>query len=88
MFGRQQNAKVYVRKFGRPDFFITVTTHPKWPEILYTVPRPERSRASQYLLYVRSQSNQLLLYVDNKLCTKVTKFNITLSHFCASKETC
>ena len=34
MFERQQEATAYVRKIGRPDLFITVTTNPKWPEIL------------------------------------------------------
>ena len=34
MFERQQDAIAYVRKFGRPDLFTTVTTNPKWPEIL------------------------------------------------------
>ena len=27
-FGRQQDAMAYVRKYGRPDLFITVTTNP------------------------------------------------------------
>lgn len=30
---RTQDAFCYVRKYGRPDFFITFTTNPKWPEI-------------------------------------------------------
>ena len=34
MFERQQDAMAYVRNFGRPDLFITVTTKPKWTEIL------------------------------------------------------
>ena len=34
MFERQQDAMAYVRKFGKPDLFITVTTNPKCPEIL------------------------------------------------------
>ena len=34
MFERQQDAMAYVRKLSRPDLFITVTTNPKWPEIL------------------------------------------------------
>ena len=34
MFERQQDAMFFVRKFVRPDVFITVTTHPKWSEIL------------------------------------------------------
>ena len=32
MFERQRDA--YVRKYGRPYLFITVTTNPKWTEIL------------------------------------------------------
>ena len=34
MFTRQQGTMAYVRKFDQPDSFITVTTNPKWPEIL------------------------------------------------------
>ena len=34
LFERQQDAIAYVRKFNQPDLFITVTTNPKWPEIL------------------------------------------------------
>ena len=34
MFERQQDAMAYVRKFVRPDLFITVITNPKWPEIV------------------------------------------------------
>ena len=33
MFEKQQDAMSYVRKFGRPDLFITVTTNPCWDEI-------------------------------------------------------
>ena len=33
MFEKQQDAMSYVRKFGRPDLFITVTTNPNWEEI-------------------------------------------------------
>jgi hypothetical protein len=28
------NAMAVVREFGKPDFFITMTTNPKWPEIV------------------------------------------------------
>ncbi|XP_043468040.1 uncharacterized protein LOC122502180 [Leptopilina heterotoma] len=33
MHSRTQDAFSYVRKFGRPDLFITITTNPKWNEI-------------------------------------------------------
>ncbi|CAK1599932.1 unnamed protein product [Parnassius mnemosyne] len=33
MHERTQDAFCYVRKYGRPDLFITVTTNPKWDEI-------------------------------------------------------
>ena len=29
----QQDALTYVRKFGSPDLFITMTCNPNWPEI-------------------------------------------------------
>ena len=31
---RFQDALAIVRKFGKPDFFITFTCNPEWPEIL------------------------------------------------------
>ena len=34
MFERQQDAMAYIRKFDRPDVFITVARNPKWSEIL------------------------------------------------------
>jgi len=33
MHERQQNAMIYVRKYGHPDLFITMTCNPNWPEI-------------------------------------------------------
>ena len=33
MHERQMDAMTYVRNYGRPDLFITMTTNPKWPEI-------------------------------------------------------
>ena len=37
MFEGKQDVMAYVRKFGRPDLAITVTTYPKWPKILETL---------------------------------------------------
>uniref|UniRef100_UPI0035901195 uncharacterized protein n=1 Tax=Myxine glutinosa TaxID=7769 RepID=UPI0035901195 len=33
MHEKQSDAMAYVRRFGKPDFFITMTTNPKWTEI-------------------------------------------------------
>lgn len=33
MHERTQDAMTYVRKYGRPDLFITFTCNPSWPEI-------------------------------------------------------
>ena len=33
MYERQQDAMSYVRIYGQPDLFITMTTNPKWAEI-------------------------------------------------------
>ena len=33
MHERQQHAMTYVRKYGAPDLFITMTCNPNWPEI-------------------------------------------------------
>ncbi|GFR63246.1 DNA helicase [Elysia marginata] len=37
MFEKQNDAMCYVRKYGRPDLFITMATNPKWPEIVYNL---------------------------------------------------
>lgn len=37
MHERTQDAFCYVRKYGRPDLFITFTTNPKWTEICQTL---------------------------------------------------
>jgi len=33
MHERQMDAMTYVRTYGKPDLFITMTTNPRWPEI-------------------------------------------------------
>ena len=33
MHEQQMDAMTYVRKFGRPNLFITMRTNPKWDEI-------------------------------------------------------
>lgn len=33
MKGRMQDSMALCRKFGKPEFFITFTCNPKWPEI-------------------------------------------------------
>ena len=33
MHEKTQDAMTYVRKYGRPDLFITFTCNPSWPEI-------------------------------------------------------
>ncbi|GFO16347.1 DNA helicase [Plakobranchus ocellatus] len=33
MFEKRQDFRCYVRQYGRPDLFITITRNPKWPEI-------------------------------------------------------
>jgi hypothetical protein len=36
-----QDSMALVRKFGKPDLFITMTCNPNWPEILHEL-RPGR----------------------------------------------
>ena len=50
MFNRQQEAMAYVRKFGRPDLFITVTTNTKWTEILERLTPKQEPHDRQDLL--------------------------------------
>lgn len=33
MYERQMDAMTYVRTYGRPDLFLTMTTNLRWPEI-------------------------------------------------------
>ena len=33
MHGVQCDGMAYIRRYGRPDFFVTMTTNPKWKEI-------------------------------------------------------
>src|ERR1700733_4268774 len=41
-----QDAMAIVRKYGKPDLFITMTCNPNWPEILQNV-RPNQSPADR-----------------------------------------
>ena len=50
MFERQQDAMVCVRNFGRPDLFITVTTNPKWTDILESLTPVQQPHDRPYLL--------------------------------------
>ena len=43
MFERQQDAMCYVRKYGRPDIFLTMTTNPNWTEVLDCLKNGEQS---------------------------------------------
>lgn len=43
MHERTQDAMTYVRHFGRPDLFITLTCNPKWPEIVELLKEGQKS---------------------------------------------
>ncbi|GFR22422.1 ATP-dependent DNA helicase [Trichonephila clavata] len=43
MHERTQDAMTYVRHFGRPDLFITLTCSPKWPEIVDLLNQGQKS---------------------------------------------
>ncbi|GFR05388.1 helitron_like_N domain-containing protein [Trichonephila clavata] len=43
MHERTQDAMTYVRHFGRPDLFITLTCSPKWPEIVDPLNQGQKS---------------------------------------------
>jgi len=38
-----QDSMDFVRKFGKPDLFITMTCNPNWPEILHELRRGEET---------------------------------------------
>jgi len=44
MHERQQDAMTYVRKFGSPDLFITMTCNPNWPEIQNNLLRGQKPK--------------------------------------------
>ena len=80
MHQRAQDAMSYVRKFGRPTYFITQTTNPKWKEVtdeLY----PNQSahhRPDVVARVFRLKKNHLM-----KLLTKKQIFGKCLAHVCA-----
>jgi hypothetical protein len=48
MHEKNQNAMTYVRKFGRPDLFITFTCNPEWPEIKNELFQGQKSFDTRY----------------------------------------
>ena len=50
MFERQRDAIAYFRKFDPPDLFITVTTNPKWTEILESLTAKQQTHNRPDLL--------------------------------------
>ena len=69
----QQNyldAMSIVKKFGKPDFFVTMTASPKWPEIVENL-RPGETAASRPDLVARVFHLKMRALLDELLVQKV-----------------
>ena len=59
----------YVRKFGRPDLFITVTTNPNWEEITSNLDTGQRPHdRPELIVRVFRLKLQKMLQLNNKGC--------------------
>lgn len=72
MHQRYQDAMATVRKFGKPDLFITMTCNPKWREIVESL-RPGENASERPDLVARVR----LLYVV-KLWYSVSLFRFSV----------
>ena len=62
MHERQSDAMAYVRRSGKPDFFITMTTNPKWSEIRENLdPGQETQDRSDIIARVFHQKHKKLM---------------------------
>ena len=77
MHERTQDAFCYVRKYGRPDLFITFTTNPKWGEILQELFAGQASH-DRHDIIARVFHLKLKLMVD--LITKEKVFGPSLCY--------
>lgn len=59
-----QDAMAIVRKFGKPDLFITFTCNPNWPEIKGSLPK-NTSYQNAPLLVVRVFHLKLLAFIED-----------------------
>eukprot|EP00794_Sanderia_malayensis_P017148 gene17148-biopygen14755 len=72
MYQNFQDAMTIVRKYGRPDIFLTMTANPKWPEILANI-LPHQSPNDRPDIVTRVFQLKLHLHevLDNNLLGKV-----------------
>ncbi|GBM31998.1 hypothetical protein AVEN_222328-1 [Araneus ventricosus] len=78
-----QDAMAMVRKFGRPDLFVTFTCNPSWPEILNAMQgreRPENRLDSVVRVFKMKLSELLDDLIKRKVFGCVTSY-IYLSNF-------
>jgi len=72
-----QDSMAIVRKFGKPDFFITMTTNPNWPEILESLfPGEQPHDRPDLCVRVFKQKVDLLLedILKNEILGKVEAY--------------
>lgn len=74
MHERQMDAMTYVRKFGRPDLFLTMTTNPKWDEITTNLlPGQEAHDRPDLIARVFQLKLKKLMEFLKKWCSKELK---------------
>lgn len=89
---KTQDACAYIRKFGRPALFITLTCNPRWPEITTALP-PHYQPHERHDIVARVFNGKLKCMMDlitkkkNFWSSKYTKINTqyneihTMFHF-------
>ncbi|GBM37717.1 hypothetical protein AVEN_239862-1 [Araneus ventricosus] len=73
-----QDAMAMVRKFGRPDLFVTFTSNPSWPEILNAMQGRERTENRPDIV-VRVFKMKLSELLDDLIKRKVFGSNMGVS---------
>nr|XP_027196773.1 uncharacterized protein LOC113791226 [Dermatophagoides pteronyssinus] len=80
---RYQDAMAIVTKFGKPDFFVTMTCNPKWPEIVNNIESWERpeDRPDIVSRIFNLKKNALLKDLEEGLFGKVAPESKLTSEF-------
>ena len=85
MAERTQDAMTYVRTFGRPDLFITLTCNPQWPEIVKEL-LPGQVAHDRHDLIARVFQRKVILLIDLMMkfnvCGSVAAYMYTVTAGC------
>ena len=66
-----QDAISIVRRFGKPDFFITFTCNPKWPEIRRELLHSKQTVADRPDLYARVFKQKLSVFMEDLISNQI-----------------